>query len=327
MTKQKIKARRVSTKSEHYKVTNWSEYNRSLKERGNLQVWIPAATLDNWHYSGMKEKGGQLEYSDSCIEICLSIKFLFKLGYRQTQGFIESIFSLAKIQKKVPSYSVMCQRCKKLEIKKEAIGKRKVNDKKGLHVSADSTGLKVYGEGEWKVRMHGWGKHRTWQKLHMLVNPIDKMILGTELTSNGIDDAAMVGPLLSQVKGKIKKFSADGAYDKIKVYEILSQVNINPIIPPRKGARIKKHGNKKGKVNPRDRNIRMIRTLGRSRWKRKIEYHKRSIAETTMFRYKTIIGNKLTSRTFDRQKIETIIACKILNTMTKIGMPKSSKSQ
>ena len=323
MKKQKFKPRPLRTKSTRYKVTNWPEYNRSLKNRGNLQVWLPAQTLTNWHYSGTKEKGGQLEYSDTCIEFCLTIKLIFKLGYRQTQGFIESIFVLAKIDLSVPSYSVMCQRCKKLKANDKT--NKKSATKTGLHVSVDSTGLKVYGEGEWKVRVHGWSKHRTWQKLHLAVNPIDKMILANELTTNGIDDAAMVEPLLQQIKVKVKNFSADGAYDKVKVYKTLSQRNINPIIPPRKGARIKQHGNKKGKPNPRDRNIRVIRELGRAGWKRKIKYHKRSLAETTMFRYKTIIGDKLSSRTFDRQKTETVIGCKILNIMTKNGMPNSIK--
>lgn len=173
--------------------------------------------------------------------------------------------------------------------------------------------------------MHGWSKHRTWQKLHLAIDSTDKTILANELTTNGVDDAAIVEPLLNQIKNKVKSFSADGAYDKIKVYEILSETNINLVIPPRKGAKIKKHGNKKGKKNPRDRNIRMIRKLGRAEWKRKIKYHRRSLAETTMFRYKTIMGDKLNSRTFDRQQTETKIGCKLLNLMTKNGMPKSIK--
>jgi hypothetical protein len=323
MLKQKTKPRRRLCKKERYKVTNWPEYNRSLKNRGNLNVWLTSETLSNWYYSGQKIKGGQTSYSDSCIEFCVSIKILFKFGYRQTQGFIESIFTLAQIDLTVPDYSVLCKRCRKLVIKEKPTKKKK--DAKGLSISADSTGLKVYGEGEWKVRIHGWSKHRTWQKLHIIVNPVDKMILSNNLTTNSIDDAAMVEPLLKQIKDRIENFSADGAYDKIKVYETLSQRNINPLIPPRKGARVKKHGNKKGKMNPRDRNIRMIRKYGRAGWKRKIKYHQRSLAETTMFRYKTIIGNKLSTRTFDRQKIETSIACKILNLMTRNGMPISRK--
>lgn len=322
MTKQKKPHRqRSSKKKERYKVTNWPEYNRSLKLRGSLRVWIPYKVLENWYYEGEQKQGSPLAYSERCIETCLTIKTLFGLGYRQTEGFIESIFSMAKIDFSVPCYSAICKRSKKIKINKKHF--RRKAGSKGIDISADSTGLKVYGEGEWKVRKHGWSKHRTWQKLHVAVNPDEKSILGNELTTNGVDDAKMVEPLLKQVKEEVKRFSGDGAYDKVKVYDILSDKKIKPIIPPRKGARIKTHGNKKGRINPRDRNIRMIRKHGRAEWKRKVNYHKRSIAETTMFRYKTIIGDRLYSRTFERQKTETEIACKILNIMTWNGMPDS----
>ena len=117
------------------------------------------------------------------------------------------------------------------------------------------------------MRKHGWSKHRTWQKLHLAVNPDEKTILGNELTTNGTDDAAVVEPLLSQVTEKVKRFTGDGAYDTIKVYQALAGRKIQPVIPPRKNSRIKKHGNKKGKVNLRDKAIRMIRRIGRVKWK------------------------------------------------------------
>lgn len=323
MRKQKNKPRPPSSKKERYKVINWAEYNRSLIKRGRLDVWISPKILDKWYYSGPKEKGGQFQYSNECIEACLSIKVLYKLGYRQTQGFLESLFSLSGYDLKIPSYSDLCKRCSNVVVKEKSM--RRFVGGTGITVVADSTGLKVFGEGEWKVRRHGWSKHRTWQKLHLAVEPNEKIIVANELTTNSVDDAAMVVPLLNQASKNITTFTADGAYDKKKVYETLSEKKIKSIIPPRKGARIKKHGNKKGLKNNRDQNIRMIRKTGRKRWKEKINYHKRSIAETTMFRYKTIISDKLCSRTFERQKIETKIGCKILNMMTLAGMPVSIK--
>ena len=327
MTKQKKPHRPHSLKKkERYKVNNWPEYNRSLILRGSLKIWVPYEVLQKWYYVGQLERGSPLDYSDECIEFCLTIKAVYSLGYRQTEGFIESIFKMRKINLPVPSYSAMCKRSKTIKVKKKRIHRQaKDRNCKGGRASVDSTGLKVYGEGEWKVRKHGWSKHRTWQKLHLMIDPDDKMILGNELTTNAIDDAAVVPFLLRQHKERIVEFSGDGAYDKKKVYEILSEKKIKPVIPPRKGARIKKHGNCKGRVHPRDRNIRMIRKHGKKRWKEKVGYHKRSLTETTMFRYKVIIGEKLYSRSIERQKIETEIGCKILNTMTKNGMPHSIK--
>ena len=221
----------------------------------------------------------------------------------------------------VPSYSDLCKRSKKIKVKQKKAGK--IYGSSAITVAADSTGLKVFGEGEWKVRKHGWGKHRTWRKLHLAIEPNVKMVVGSELTTNRVDDAAMVEPLLEQAPKNVSSFIGDGAYDKMKVYETLTNKKIKTIIPPRKGARIRKHGNSKGKVNQRDRNIRQIRKYGRKKWKKKINYHRRSIAETTMFRYKTIIGDKLKSRTFERQTTEIKIGCKILNIMTLSGMPES----
>jgi hypothetical protein len=325
--KQKKPHRPCSSKrKELYKVNNWSEYNRSLKLRGSLKIWVPYKILQHWYHEGKQKRGSPLDYSDECIEFFLTIKAVYGLGYRQTEGFIESVFSMRKINLPVPSYSAVCKRSATINVRQQQ-GYTKDNhrDRKGRKTSADSTGLKVYGEGEWKVRKHGWSKHRTWQKLHLVIDPDDKMILGNKLTTNSVDDAAVVPCLLDQIRDYVTEFSGDGAYDRHKVYEVLSEKKIKAIIPPRKGARIKKHGNKKDSMNPRDRNIRMIRQYGRKNWKKKIGYHKRSITETTMYRYKTIIGDKLYSRTFERQDTETEIACKILNIMTKNGMPKSRK--
>jgi hypothetical protein len=142
---------------------------------------------------------------------------------------------------------------------------------------------------------------------------------------NGVDDAAAVEPVLGKIKGRIKKFGGDGAYDKSKVYKQLEKGKIKSIIPPQKNAKISKHGNSHGRTKPRDRAIRYIRKHGRKKWKRAVQYHKRSIAETTMFRYKTILGGKLQSRLFESQCVETLLSCKILNKMTACGMPVSVK--
>lgn len=322
MRKQENRPRPCSVK-ERYKVTNWPEYNRSLIKRGSLDIWFSKKVLDLWYYQGPKIKGGQPVYSDVCIETCLCIKMIYKLGYRQTQGFIESLLNRAGYRLQVPVYSAMCKRSGKIKVRERRTGN--IYSGSTISLAVDSTGLKVFGEGEWKVRKHGWSKHRRWQKLHIAVDPTVKMVVGSELTSNSVDDAAMVDSLLNQAPQPVSSFIGDGAYDKRKVYDTLTNKKIKPVIPPRKGARIRKHGNSKGRAHPRDRNIRQIRKYGRKRWKKKINYHKRSIAETTMFRYKTIIGEKLKSRTFEKQRIEIKIGCKILNIMTLAGMPQSIK--
>lgn len=309
-----------SAKCQRYKISNWKEYNEALKQRGSLEVWIDKDAEQLWYYQGPAQRGAQYKYSETCMEMAITLRSIYHLRYRQLEGFLKSLVGMLGWSVKVPDYSVINRRKKKLKI---TVAEEIEKKGKKLYIVIDSTGLKVYGEGEWKVRQHGWGKHRTWMKLHVAVDEATAIIESCATTTNGVDDAAMVKPLLQAVKKEVEKMAGDGAYDKTKVYEYLEEGKIQPIIPPRKGARIKKHGNRKGKPWPRDKNIRAVRKMGRKRWKEKSNYHRRSKAETTMYRWKIIYGDKLNSRTTEHQIIEANIKCKLLNKMTLLGMPKS----
>jgi hypothetical protein len=323
MNKQKKSPRKSSCKAGRYKVTNWKEYNRSLKNRGSITLWLSNDVRNQWYYKGKKQKGAQFKYSAQCIEACCMIRKVYRLPLRQTEGLVESIIGILQLKMDVPHYSVLCRRSKTLKISSLHI--KRINKGEHLHIVLDSTGLKVYGEGEWKVRQHGYSKRRTWRKIHIAVNPEDGIIHAAEMTTNSVDDAQMVESLLKKIKGKVWKLGGDGAYDKTKVYEVLEKQKIKSIIPPRKNARISRNSNCRGRTKPRDRAIRYIRKHGREKWKKSHDYHKRSIAETTMFRYKTILGDKLQSRTYDRQCVESILSCKILNKMNACGMPVTVK--
>lgn len=318
MKKQKPN-RPKTTKCSPYKVINWREYNQALKQRGSLEIWMADEVKGQWYYEGESQRGAQYQYSDSCIEMACIIKEVYHLGYRQTQGFLQCLTAKIGWEVKVPDYSVINRRRKHLNIAVKGSSKEK------KYLVIDSTGAKVYGEGEWKVRQHGWSKHRTWRKIHLAVDESTGVIESCALTTNSVDDAAMVSTLLDEVQGKVKKVAADGAYDKKKVYEALDKRNIKPVIPPRKGARIAKHGNRAGRQLPRDKAIRQIRKLGRKQWKKKVGYHRRSIAESTVFRLKNVFGEKLSSRTIVQQEVEVRIKCSALNKMLQLGMPKTIK--
>jgi len=154
------------------------------------------------------------------------------------------------------------------------------------------------------------------------VNPETQEIEAEVLTDNATDDAAVVDELLDQMENRADKFGGDGAYDKWKVYRTLAVRNITPIIPPRRDAKIKQQGSAEGLPLPRNEAIRGIRKLGRSEWKRQVGYHRRSLAETAMYRMKTLFGAELKNRTEEEQKTEARVRCKILNHYTKLGMPK-----
>jgi nickel-dependent lactate racemase len=186
--------------------------------------------------------------------------------------------------------------------------------------------LKVYGEGEWKVRTHGVSKRRTWRKLHLEVDEMTGEIIVSGASGNDVSDGEMFVEMIEQTDEEIEQVSCDGAYDQKKVYEAIEKKKIKRVaIPPQKNAKIWKHGNRKGEKLIRDENLRHIRRTGRAKWKRESNYHRRSIAETAVFRFKTIFTDKLQSRKQENQFQEMHIKSALLNQMTHLGMPDSYK--
>lgn len=320
--KQKATATRSakSKRKAQYRVRNWAEYNASLVERGSVTFWISEDILEAWQPKpvGQRKRGAQPEYTDTAIECMLVLRAVFHLTLRQTEGFVRSLFEMAGIAVKVPDYTTLCKRAKDLSIELPTTASGPI------HAVLDSSGLKIYGEGEWKVRKHGYSKRRTWRKLHLSVDSAAHEIQAVALTEAGIDDAEAAQDLLSQTQAPIEKLSADGAYDKRKVYQSCKGREVKQInIPPRRDARIWQHGNSAKPPLPRDQNLRRIRQVGRKCWKKESGYHQRSLAETTVFRFKTIFGDHLVSRELPQQITEARIKCLVLNRMAQLGMPDS----
>ena len=302
-----------------YRVKNWSEYDQALVQPGSITLWMWEGFEKTWLYVGEKQRGSQFDYSDQAILMMLTVKEVFHLTNRGVEGFMRSIFQLRKINLPVPDHSTLSKRGKDLKV---SLPKK---NSQSLNIVMDSTGLKIYGEGEWKVCMHGASKRRTWRKLHIGANPDDGEIQAVLLTENGVSDDQAVEGLLEQIEQTILDFAADGAYDKRRVYDILNahSPEVNILIPPRKNARIWQHGNSKTERLKRDQNLRTIRKLGRREWKEQSGYHVRSLAETIMFRLKTIFGNDLSTRLMETQTTQALIRCMALNQMTHLGMPQS----
>lgn len=309
------------TQKASYRIRNWSEYNQSLVKRGSITLWIDDEVLANWHPApeGARKRGGQVQYSDQAIECLLMLKAVYRLPYRQTIGFAQSILGLLDVDVRVPDYTLLCKRSKDI-----AIDLALTSSNEPKHVVLDSTGLKVYGEGEWKVRQHGYSKRRTWRKLHLSVDENSQELQAVVLTEAGVDDAEAGKQLLDETPGDIERVGGDGAYDKRKFYEASTQRGVGTIlVPPRRDAKIWQHGNSKKDPLPRDENLRRIRQVGRQRWKEASGYHRRSLAETAVFRFKVIFGNSLSTRTIERQITEVRIKAAALNRMTQLGMPES----
>ena len=303
-------------KKTKYKVKNWSEYNKALKKRGKITMWIEEEVLKNWQEKEKTGKKGRPQvYRDELIECMGIVRQIYKLGYRQTEGFMEGVVELLGLEIKLPSYTQLCRRLRKLKVKLTDIPRTG-----RVHVVIDSTGLKVYGEGEWKVKKHQASKRRKWCKVHLALDEASGMVLGWETTDGHAGDAPQLEPLLDQVTAEIEQVSADTAYDTEQCYQAIKKRGARAVIPPKKKAIVHPKND-----NLADRNHAVSRQaeIGEKAWKKESNYHRRSLAETAMFRLKQIFGNRLGSSLEQAQKVELGLRCLALNKITTCGMPDS----
>jgi IS5 family transposase len=307
----------VAKRKPTYRVRNWWEYNRSLVQRGSLTVWVSPEIVAGWTaVRADKHRGHPPTYSDRAIECMATLRAVYRLSLRATQGLLQSLFALMAVTVPVPHYSTLSRRQKTLGFTPP---QRRAGE--GVHVVVDSTGVKVFGEGEWKVRQHGVTKRRTWKKLHLGVDEATGELLAVSVTDNSVADAIELPGLLDQIPAPIQQVSADKAYDTRRCYDALRQHQARASIPPRRGAKIWQHAHTKAERLLRDENLRAIRQHGRQAWKQASGYHRRALAETAISRFKRILGPTIAARTFAGQVAEIIVRCNILNRMTQLGRP------
>jgi transposase len=211
-----------------------------------------------------------------------------------------------------PHYSTLSRRARRLELSLTAPEKIK-------HLVIDSTGLKLDGEGEWKVRTHGQDQRRRWRKLHIAMDAATHQLTAALITDQDSLDRNAIAGLLEQTEAELKYVCADGAYDFEQCYRAIKQREAKPLIPPRRDAIIRG----KSPFEQRDENLREIRKRGRKQWKKKSTYHRRSLVECAFFRLKTIFSERLRARKMETQSAEANIRCLAMNRMTKLGMPHS----
>jgi hypothetical protein len=301
-----------------YRIRNWPEYEAGLRRRGDLTVWLSDAALNAWQAPASGNPGGQRTYSDLAIEAALTIRMIFHLPLRQTEGFLRSLADLLEVELPIPDHTTLSQRLKKLV----DINFRRLATDRPIHLLIDSTGLRIH-----VGHLRKPPKRRVWRKLHLAVNADTGEVLAAELTHRRTADCARVPGLLDQIDDRVASLMADGAYDAGAVYEAVQGKGrghrVRVLIPPGRGAQpssIRLPGQRE-----RNRNIRSMRKLGRQEWYAGLGYSRRSLVENAVFRYKAILGQRMRSRSLDRQRAEVRLACKILNTMTRLGMPDSVK--
>jgi hypothetical protein len=298
-----------------YRIRNHRQYTTALINRGSLSVWFDSSSIDRWlnHLPAVR-RGRPLVYADAAIFCALLIREAYHLPLRQTQGLIGSLFLLLNIDLPVPHYSTLCRRARKLCIKLSAAPKHQA-----LHLLVDSSGFKVYGEGEWYTRLRKQFHRRTWRKLHIAVDHQSGMIVSATGSHKDLLDRNALPNLLEQIDQPVAALYGDGVYDFRDCYKVIFDKRAKPVIPPKQRAVVHEQTFMKG----RNLNILQMKKLGLEKWKKKQRYHRRSLVETAFYRLKRIFSDRLRSKRTDSQDAEMMTRCEALNRMTGLGMPES----
>ena len=307
-----------------YTVSNWSDYNESLRSRGGITVWLSNDAIENWVvkdrvYDG---SGTPILFTDFAITTCHEIRQVYRLPLRQCQGFINSLLKLKNLPIASPDYSTLSKRLKELNIKSPKYKKTDCSDDTVHAIAIDSTGLKRFGRGEWHQEKYELSNKASWRKLHIGVNE-NHYFEACVLTDRFGADESQVPPLLDQIELDIDHLTADGAYDKSPVYDAIlaHSPDADIVIPPREDAVLSDKANQL-----RNENLLEIKTHGRMQWQEKRNYGQRNYSELAVQRYQKILGDKMHAREFKRQQQEAMIGCGVINKMTSLGMPQSYRS-
>jgi len=306
--------RRHHIPKQQHRVTNWSEYDAALRQRGSSTIWFTDEAIAAWRAEPRTTRGGQPHYSALAITTALTLRAVFRLPLRQTEGLIGSVIGLLGLDLAVPDHSTLSRRAETLAVV------RPPSNAEPIHLLVDSTGLKLCGAGEWLLEKHGASRRRSWRKLHIGVDAGSGQIVAAALTTNDVDDATQVGTLLDQV-GPIASFTADGAYDQDGVYGEIAERHPDAavIVPPRSSAVPSK--TVETAPTQRDRHLQLIAERGRMGWQKASGYNLRALVEADISRWKRVIGGALHSQTDGRQATEVAIAVNVLNRMLELGRP------
>ena len=207
MTEPHKRAKRHPKYKTAYRVTNWRVYDQSLRNRGDITLWISQDAIDAWTPPQTGKRGAQPVYADVAIETALSLRLLFRLPLRQTEGFLHSILSLMDLSLPCPDHTTLSRRNATVVIRRQ-IDRAPEG---AISLIVDSSGLKVCGQGEWHSQKHGEKPHKRWKKLHIGVDAQGQIVAST-VTESHEQDPSQVPALLAQVDHRIDRFVGDGIF-------------------------------------------------------------------------------------------------------------------
>lgn len=286
----------------------WKEYNRELVKRGSLTFFIDQECLKSPEKTRAK-RGRPTLFAHPLIQLLLLLKIQYRMTYRTLEGFAKSILPLLKQDIVLPTYSLICKRAPEVG----AI-LPKLSSKRPQVIMLDATGIKVSGEGEWKVKIHGKTKRRKWIKVHIAVDANTQEILQLEITDGHTADCRVGPKLIRRCPTTAEVYLADGGYDTRGCRRAIEERGARALIPPRRNA----------KWDPKEkaRNLAVSERkglgqdeIGINLWGKLTGYSKRALVETSFSRMKGLYGGSFYSRKMEAQRVEGHLKCWMMNQM------------
>ena len=297
-----------------YRVGNWRQYEAVLVRRGDISIWLHPEAIRAWTPHPSRTQGRPRRYSELAVDTALTLRLIFGLPWRQTEGLLRSLLRLMRLPLPTPDHTTLSRRARSSAVRAAS------RPSDSIHLVVDATGLKVFGQGEWATWKHGARSGPGWKKLHLGVDR-NGFIVAADVTDAYVPDG-VVGPgLLAQLGSPLLSFTADGAYDGRPVYEAVLAAGPAPciVVPPSRTATV----SGEARLAQRDAAVLAIQRDGRSRWKKDVGYHQQARAECAIGRYKQTFGRRIRARREDAQRSEVSAACAVLNRMLELGRPES----
>jgi hypothetical protein len=282
---------------------DWAKYDESLKLRGSITFWLSDDIMEAWYAQPSDKRGAKQRYSDIAIETALTSRSVFGQALRQTEGLVNSLFDLMSIDLDAPDHTTLSRRSSGLKV----ILPKKLQRDELITIAVDSTGLKIYGAGEWFETKHGLSRRKQWRKLHITLNTSTLEVVEASLTDNSVGDPSEAKNHLKSMEYKVDEILGDGAYDCQTINNMIGSLGGVVAVPPPKNAVVSKHFSEY--PTQRDLHVKRIKQCGRSVWEIENKFSRRLLVENFMGRFKGIIGPKFRSRRFKSQKVEAAVGC------------------
>jgi len=284
---------------------SWSDYNEALISRGEVLLDVDfvrdwGCELEGMNYEG--KLGRPFEFPDSYIGFVAFLKIGFKLPYRMVQGAVRALSKVIRIEEM--HFTHMRRR---ILAKKPQLNVEKTDEP--LTLVVDSSGLSTTGKGAYIEKM--WRKQkRKFVKLHIAVDRKTKKIVEFRVTGSKTADTKKLPPLVKAAskKNKITRIYADTAYDSRVNFNLLDDMNIEPII------KVRRDSTTKAKGSPlRRREVLLYKRVGYEGWKNLKNYGQRWLVEIVFSAFKRVLGEELFSRKFYAQKLEASLKILLYN--------------